>query len=349
MAPAAEGGGGFAGVSVELGREIEGVRIADLIGDAFDRLLGQAEQPHRGFHAAVDQEVDRGFAEVLAEKAVQRGRAEPEFRRDPFDGVGAVEMRVKVAQDFLEDFRVVVLLVILGQHQQDFKGEQRAAALPVFGAAVEDFTGAVEQRVEGGGIGGGHHISPVEPERGEQWAEQRAGDREGALEGVVAVAAFDLRIVAEPDQEEFAGLHRVALPVLGEAQRALFHIFDREGVGAFAETVAAAPPLIVAREIDPDRPVFQQRRGVVEQKVVQRVFPDIDAAKTAVFAVLDHPAAFAAVFLRHSGLAFMILYIIDRISDIFCEKSLVLKVFCFHNIYRKLNRNKVARWMIFRF
>ena len=32
-----------------------------------------------------------------AEKAVQCGRAEPEFRRDPFDGVGAVEMRVKVA------------------------------------------------------------------------------------------------------------------------------------------------------------------------------------------------------------------------------------------------------------
>lgn len=123
----------------------------------------------------------------------------PEFRRDPFDGVGAVEMRVKVAQDFLEDFRVVVLLVILGQHQQDFKGEQRAAALPVFGAAVEDFTGAVEQRVEGGGIGGVITSARSSPSEVSNGPEQRAGDREGALEGVVAVAAFDLRIVTEPD------------------------------------------------------------------------------------------------------------------------------------------------------
>ena len=103
--------------------------------------------------------------------------------------------------------------------------------------------------------------------------------------------ARHLHVAPRTDQKDRIRSRRKFRVVLNELEVSFADELDRKNFRILPEAVAPLHPLVRTGEIDPQRPDLLRRRVIVE-KMVHRVFPDIDSAQPGDGVVDEDPALF---------------------------------------------------------
>ena len=233
--------------------------------------------------------MNRRNPDVAAEEPVQRRRTQMKPFRQLVDRCAAAEIPIQIAKHRRQRLGHTLLPGIERKQMQQPVQQNGTAHGKIIRPFPQQANRFVKAKIQLPRIADRNQIDPGQTEGFQQRFQQRAGNADRPLHGAGVDFAGHFHVAAGPDQKDSVRPRRELRAILHKPKVTDPDELDGEDFRILPETVAPLHPFIRSGEINPQRPALQ-RRGVVVEKVMLRIFAHIDPPQSGDGVVDDDSA-----------------------------------------------------------